>query len=154
MSTLSIHEPRVETAGLTHAKSRRLLYLSLMLILTGDVGAYLVRTGGGSIYVVGIKIPTQNGQWITADLFRPKIASEQNPVPMVVVCPGFERSKEALDSYSIELARRGMAVVTIDPYSQGASSSSRQRRSATVEGYGVIPMVEYIASTPEPELRG
>ena len=148
MSALSLHEPLVETAGLTHAKSPRMLYLSLMLILTGDVGAYLVRTGGGSIYVDGIRIPTQNGQWIAADLFRPNIASEQNPVPMVVVCPGFERSKEALDSYSIELARRGMAVVTIDPYSQGASSSSRQRRSATLEGYGVIPMVEYIASTP------
>ena len=54
-----------------------------MLIIIGDVGAYLVRTGGGSIYVVGIKIPTQNGQWITADLFHPKIAGEQNPVPMV-----------------------------------------------------------------------
>jgi dienelactone hydrolase len=148
LSTLTIHEPRAEVAGLTQAKSRRLLCVSLMLILIGDVGAYLVRTGGGAIDIVGIKIPTQNGQWITADLFRPKTASEQNPVPMVVVCPGFERSKEALDSYSIELARRGMAVVAIDPYSQGASSSSRQRRSATLEGYGVIPMVEYIASTP------
>ena len=126
----------------------RLLFLSLALILFGDAGAYLVKTGAGSMDVVGIKIPTQNGQWITADLFRPKAATEQSPVPMVVVCPGFERSKEALDSYSIELARRGMAVITIDPYNQGASSSTRQRRSATVEGYGVIPMVEYISSTP------
>jgi hypothetical protein len=67
---------------------------------------------------------------------------------MVIVCPGFERSKEALDSYSIELARRGMAVIAIDPYSQGASSSSRERRSATVEGYGVIPMVDYVFDTP------
>ena len=52
MSTLSIHEPPVETAGLTQAKGRRLLYLSLTLILIGDVGAYLVRTGGGAIYVL------------------------------------------------------------------------------------------------------
>ncbi len=148
MSALSIHEPLAGTARLAQPKGRRLLYLSLMLILIGDVCAYLVRTGGESIDVVGIKIPTQNGQWITADLFRPGMASEQNPVPMVVVCPGFERSKEALDSYSIELARRGMAVIAIDPYNQGASSSTRQRRSATHEGYGVIPMVEYIASTP------
>jgi hypothetical protein len=41
-----------------------------------------------------------------------------------------------------------MAVITIDPYAQGASSASRQRRSASLEGYGVVPMVEYIASTP------
>jgi dienelactone hydrolase len=130
------------------ARSLRLLLLSLALILFGDIGAYLVKTGGGSIDVTGIKLPTQNGQWIAADLFRPISATEQNPVPMVVVCPGFERSKEALDSYAIELARRGIAVVTIDPYAQGASSASRERRSATLEGYGVIPMVEYIASTP------
>ena len=126
----------------------RLLLLSLALILFGDAGAYLVKTGAGSIDVLGLKIPTQNGQWITADLFRPKSATGENPVPMIVVCPGFERSKEALDSYSIELARRGMAVITIDPYNQGASSSTKERRSATLEGYGVIPMVEYISSTP------
>lgn len=130
------------------AKSLRLLVLSLALIVFGDAGAYLVKTGAGSIDVVGIKVPTQNGQWITADLFRPRSATNENPAPVVVVCPGFERSKEALDSYSIELARRGMAVVAIDPYNQGASSSTRERRSATVEGYGVIPIVDYIASTP------
>src|SRR5579884_3444725 len=114
--------------------SVRLLFLSLAMILFGDIGAYLVKTAAGSVDVTGIRIPTRNGQWLAADLFRPKGATEQNPVPMVVVCPGFERSKEALDSYSIELARRGMAVVAIDPYAQGASSSSRERRSATVEG--------------------
>jgi dienelactone hydrolase len=129
-------------------RNHRALFFSLGLIFLGDAGAYLVKTGAGSIDVVGIKIPTQNGQWITADLFRPKTATEQNPAPMVVVCPGFERSKEALDSYSIELARRGMAIIAIDPYNQGASSSTRERRSATLEGYGVIPMVEYLSSTP------
>ena len=136
-----------QSAGLTQ-RSVRLLLLSLAMILAGDIGAYLVKTAAGTVDVVGFKIPTQNGQWVAADLFRPKSATEQSPAPMVVVCPGFERSKEALDSYSIELARRGMAVVAIDPYSQGASSSSRERRSATVEGYGVIPMVEYIYDTP------
>ena len=129
-------------------RSLRLLGVSLALILVGNIGAYLVKTGGGKIDVLGLKLPTENGQWVTADLFRPKIATDKNPVPIVVVCPGFERSKETLDSYSIELARRGMAVVTIDPYNQGASSSTLQRRSASLEGYGVVPMVEYIFDTP------
>ena len=35
---------------------------------------------------------------------------------------------------AIELARRGIAVITIDPYAQGASSASRQRRAAIVTG--------------------
>ncbi len=122
--------------------------MSLALILIGSLGAYLVKTDFGRVDVTGFTLPTQAGQWVTADLFRPVDATDKNPVPVVVVAPGFERSKETLDSYAIELARRGIAVITIDPYAQGASSASRQRRSASLEGYGVVPVVEYIAGTP------
>ena len=125
-----------------------LLWISLALMLVGGFGAHLVNTVGGTVEVSGVKFPTEGGQWVTADLFRPRTATEKAPVPMVVVCPGFEKSKETIDGYSIELARRGIAVITIDPYSQGASSSSLQRQSATIEGYGVVPVVEYIYDTP------
>jgi len=125
-----------------------LLCVALALIVLGDIGAYLVQTAGRSVQVLGLKLPTENGQWVTADLFRPKTATPDAPVPAVVVCPGFERSKETMTSYSIELARRGIAVITIDPYNQGASSATMQKRSASMEGYGVIPMVDYIHDTP------
>lgn len=131
-------------------KDRTILWIlvSLFLILAGDIGAWLIKTDGEKVEVVGFKLPTENGQWIAADLFKPKIATEETPVPLVIVCPGFERSKESMDSYSIELARRGIAVVAIDPYSQGASSSTHEKRSASKEGYGVVPMTEYIYDTP------
>ncbi len=128
--------------------STTLLWVSLALILVGDIGASLVQTDRGRIQVVGLTFPTEDGQWVAADLFRPETATEKNPAPLVVVCPGFERSKETMDGYSIELARRGIVVITIDPYSQGASSSSLQKQSATVEGYGVVPVVEYAYGTP------
>jgi dienelactone hydrolase len=123
------------------------LWIALALVLLGDCGAWLVQTDFGMVQVTGFTLPTENGQWIKADLFRPKTATAENPVPLVVVCPGFERSKETMTSYSIELARRGVAVVTIDPYNQGASSTTLQKRSASVEGYGVIPMIEHICSS-------
>lgn len=126
----------------------RQMIAALALILIGSAGAYAVKTDFGRVDVTGFTLPTQDGQWITADIFRPLAATSKAPVPLVVLCPGFERSKETLDSYAIELTRRGMAVITIDPYAQGASSASRQRRSATLEGYGVIPMIEYASSTP------
>ena len=125
-----------------------LLGLSLALIFVGGFGAHRIQTDGGRVQVLGLRLPTEDGQWVAADLFRPKGATEKNPAPLVVVCPGFERSKETMAAYSIELARRGMVVITIDPYSQGASSSSRQRQSATLEGYGVVPVVEYAYGTP------
>lgn len=126
----------------------RLLLLCLALVFAGALGAHLFKTDFGRVVVTGIKLPTQNGQWLTADVFRPRTATEKTPAPLVVVCPGFERSKETLDSYSIELARRGIVVIAIDPYNQGASSATRQRRSASLEGYGVIPMVDYAHGTP------
>jgi hypothetical protein len=126
----------------------RQLGVALALALLGSVGGWWIKTDGGSVEVTGFELPAENGQWITADLFRPVSATAKTPAPAVVVCPGFERSKEALDSYSIELARRGIVVIAIDPYNQGASSSTMERRSASVEGYGVVPMVEYIFGTP------
>ncbi len=106
-----------------------------------------VQSSGGSVSVQGIKIPTQNGQWVAADLFKPDSATGENPAPLVVVVPGFQRSKEALSNIAIELARRGIVVISIDPYAQGGSSSSLSRRAATTEGYGMFAVVDYVVST-------
>lgn len=127
-----------------HPRYRRWLVLALALVLIGGGGASLVQTDFGKIEVSGLTFATTNSQWVAADLFKPKSASESNPVPLIIVCPGFERSKETMSSFSIELARRGCAVLVIDPYNQGASSSTMQRRSASKEGYGVIPVTEQI----------
>ena len=130
--------------GMKIKRPALLLCVALALVLSGGIGANFVQTAGRTIQVSGFKLATTNGQWIAADLFKPLTATETNRVPLVIICPGFERSKETMTSYSIELARRGVAVITIDPYNQGASSSTMQRRSATMEGYGMIPMVEHV----------
>ena len=97
--------------------------------------------------VQDIKIPTHNGQWVVADLYKPRSASRDNPAPLVVVIPGFQRSKEALANISIELSRRGIVVILIDPYAQGFSSASMSRIAATTEGYGMFAVVDYAAGT-------
>lgn len=79
------------------------------------------RTRGGRVQVQDIKIPTQNGQWVVADLFKPDTATSETPAPLVVVVPGFQRSKESLSNISVELSRRGIVVIAIDPYAQGCS---------------------------------
>ena len=58
--------------------------------------------------------------------------------------PGFQRSKETLSNISIELSRRGIVTIAIDPYAQGLSSSSKQNRSATKEGYGMFALVNHV----------
>ncbi|MEY4385163.1 MAG: hypothetical protein RLY20_446 [Verrucomicrobiota bacterium] len=134
------------TGGRNHWMKLQLI-VALALVMIGGLGAHFVQTAGGTVEITGFKLSTTNGQWVAADLFKPKFASASNRVPLVVVCPGFERSKETMTPYSIELARRGAAVITIDPYNQGASSATMQRRSATLEGYGLIPMIEHVWSS-------
>jgi hypothetical protein len=124
----------------------RLLVSVSVAVLASLIGA-LVQSAGGRVRVYDIKIPTQNGQWVAADLFKPAGATAEAPAPLVVVVPGFQRSKEALAGISIELSRRGAVVIAIDPYAQGSSSASASSQSATTEGYGMFAVVDYAAGT-------
>jgi hypothetical protein len=128
--------------------SRRLLVVSLLVVWLASSIASLIQTSGGRVDVQDIKIPTHNGQWVVADLYKPDSATSDNPAPLVVVVPGFQRSKEALANVAIELSRRGMVAVLIDPYAQGFSSASMSRMAATTEGYGMFAVVDYAAGTP------
>jgi len=106
-----------------------------------------IQSAWGKVRVTSIQLPTQNGQWVVADLFRPLTATGKNPAPAVVVVPGFQRSKETQANISLELARRGIVVIAIDPYAQGFSSASLSTRSATEEGYGMFAVVDYLTDT-------
>ncbi len=125
----------------------RLLAACLVVVLGASLLASLIQNSWGRVQVKGLTIPAQNGQWIVADLYRPRTATAETPAPLVVVVPGFQRSKEALGNISLELARRGLVVIAIDPYAQGGSSSSLSQQSATTEGYGLFAVVDYAAST-------
>jgi acetyl esterase/lipase len=125
-------------------KNARFLFLTLLVVVLASFVSSRVQTSGGKVRIHDIKIPTQNGQWVMADLFKPRAVSAENPAPLIVVVPGFQRSKEALANIAIELSRRGFVVISIDPYAQGRSSSSTSRRAATTEGYGMFAVVDYV----------
>lgn len=129
------------------ARNRLLLILVLAVVLASGLASW-IQGSGGRVQVQDIKIPTQNGQWVAADLFKPVSATSDAPAPLVVVVPGFQRSKESLSNISVELSRRGIVVIVIDPYAQGGSSSSLSSRAATTEGYGMFAVVDYAAGTP------
>jgi acetyl esterase/lipase len=123
------------------------LWILLATVVLSSFAASRIQSSGGDIQVYDIKIPAQNGQWIVGDLFKPRSATSDNPAPLVVVVPGFQRSKEALSNTAIELARRGIVAISIDPYAQGGSSVSMSRIAATTEGYGMFAVVDYAAGT-------
>ncbi len=126
--------------------ARHLLAALLILVVSCWIAAQ-IQTAGGDVHVHSIRIPTHHGQWIVADLFKPRSATAETPAPFVVVVPGFQRSKEALSNIAIELARRGFVTASLDPYAQGSSSASLSRIAATTEGYGMFALIDYVAST-------
>lgn len=126
---------------------KSLLFISIVFILVGSLGASYVQTSFRKTQMTKLVFPAQNGQWIAADLFKPKEATKENKKPVVVLIPGFQRSKETLANISVELSRRGINVICIDPYAQGASSSSFAKQVATQEAYGGIAVIDYITET-------
>jgi hypothetical protein len=135
-------------SGSQNNAGKGFLLICLLVVLLSSFISSNIQTSGGRVQVQDIKIPTHNGQWVVADLYKPRTATSENPAPMVVVIPGFQRSKEALANVAIELSRRGIVAILIDPYAQGFSSASMSRLAATTEGYGMFAVVDYAAGTP------
>ncbi|MBT8066069.1 MAG: dienelactone hydrolase family protein [Gammaproteobacteria bacterium] len=133
--------------ALDRHSSNRLLLTCVLVVLIASFLVSLIQRSFGDVQVWDVKIPTQNGQWVVGDLFKPNSATAENPAPFIVVVPGFQRSKESLSNIAIELARRGFVALSIDPYAQGGSSASLSRIAATTEGYGMFAVVDYAASS-------
>lgn len=96
-----------------------LLCISILLMLLSSIGASLIQTDFGKVEVTEFKIPTNNGRWISGTLFKPKYASAESPVPLVVSCHGYLNNSKMQDINAIELSRRGVAVITYDAYFHG-----------------------------------
>jgi len=139
--------PSLADADASARRAARVLALCVLLVLVSSLLASLIQNSWRSVQVVELNLPTQNGQWLAADLFRPRSATAEHKAPLVVVVPGFQRSKETMANVALELARRGLVAIVIDPYAQGSSSASMSPQSATLEGYGLFAAVEFAANT-------
>ena len=134
-------------------KSKFWIYFNVLcvaLILIGSIGAWLIASSGGDVKIIRITIPTNDGQWLTANLYKPKSATAEHPAPAVITCHGFTDSKEKQDLAAIELSRRGIVVIQMDAYMHGFSSGTvvnSSPGSTFAEGVGMIPMVKFIASS-------
>lgn len=124
----------------------RLLCIAIILALISCIGASALQSSNGAVEISDIKIPTDNGKWITGMLYRPKTATAESPAPMVIVCHGYLNNSEMLDSISIELSKRGMSVISMDAYYHGNSSGTDVDviSSCMADGTGMIPVVEYV----------
>ncbi len=126
-----------------YIKTNKFFFICLTIIFVSSFLASLIQSGFGKVSIELKQLKTDDGQTLVYDLYKPKLSNSENKVPLVIVVPGFQRSKEALSNIAIELSRRGIAIALIDPYAQGMSSSSTSRIAATTQGYGMFALVDY-----------
>lgn len=127
--------------------AQRWLCIGLALILISCLGASLLQTNFYRTQVYTFKVPTSDGKYISCNMFRPKGATSENKVPVVIATAGTYASKEQQAIPGIELSRRGIAVITFDPYMHGLSSGGTEPYSEFAwTDAGMIALVEYAAN--------
>lgn len=130
---------------MSRSKAARLLCIAVLLAFISCIGAFIVQSSGGRVSVSQIKVPTDGGRWVSAQLYKPDSATKETPAPMVIMCHGYLNNNQMLDSLAIELSRRGVSVINMDAYYHGLSSGTDVDviSSCMTDGTGMMPMVEF-----------
>lgn len=104
------------------------ILLALVLAIFGCMFiAHGIQTDHGSISVSEGTIETNVGD-LTYKLYVPDNASAETPAPGVLLLHGYQNDSETCAAYSIELARRGVVVMSLDEYGHGSSDAGLLNR--------------------------
>lgn len=110
-------------------KQKRIRWAALLAVLLAAVFVCMVfadriQTANGTIEISEGVIPTTAGD-LTYKLYVPKGAAN---APGVLLLHGYQNDRETCAAYAIELARRGVVVLSLDEYGHGASTAGLTNR--------------------------
>ena len=124
-------------------RTKRLLVISVVLMLLGGLLARFINTDGGTTTVTEATIFATDGHQISAFVYMPDGVSAQNPAPGIAMWHGLNNSKEYMSNTALEMARRGFVVVSADMTGHGASDGANQDI-----GCGGPDTLAYLQSVP------
>lgn len=115
-----------------------LLLIAISMVLVSIIGASSLQTNFGQVDVIDIRaeLTDVEGQF-SALMYKPKTATPDTPAPVVIASHGYLNNREMQDIALVELARRGIIVISMDRTGHGHSEVSRASAA------GMISMVEY-----------
>ncbi len=118
----------------TKAKSFAVISLLLVFIFMGIASGF--NSDWGRISVKDLYYPNSEGGILHAQLFVPKTVSSANPAPAVLNMHGGSDYLQTVTNYTIELARRGYVVLTVDAYGSGSSDFVSGQAATNAGGAG------------------
>ena len=86
-----------------------------------------IQTDHGNIEISMGTIDTEAG-FLNFKLYEPATATSENPAPGVLLLHGYQNDHETCAAYAIELARRGVVVMSLDEFGHGSSSAGLLNR--------------------------
>ena len=113
-------------------KNLCLLLCLLLAAFAALAGANAIRHAKGSITIThGVIEANTNEKEIGSiyyELYTPKGATAQNKAPGILLLHGYQNDHETNAAYAIELARRGVVVMSIDEYGHGWTEPGLKER--------------------------
>ena len=104
------------------------LLLGLIIAVFGCMCiAHGIQTDHGNVAVSRGTLDTDAGE-LNYKLYVPDNATAGNPAPGVLLLHGYQNDHETCAAYAIELARRGVVVMSLDEYGHGDSQVGLLKR--------------------------
>lgn len=129
-------------------KSKKLLIVSVALILVGSFLACLFNTSFFKVKITNIEFKTERGT-LAGSLYMPKDIKDGEKRPVIITTHGYLNSKEMQDAPAVEMSRRGYIVLALDMYDHGYSlwenSIARGSEFGTFWIYSIYDAAQYMS---------
>ncbi len=118
---------------------KKMLCISLVIFLVGMMLASFISTDGGRVEMRRLSVMTDRGVAISLEVYKPVTATRDNPAPCVMLLPGGNAAIENMSDSALELARRGIIAIGVEPYTIGKSDVEKDN-----EGLGTLDVTNYV----------
>ena len=118
---------------------KKMLCISLVIFLVGMMLASFISTDGGRVEMRRLSVMTDRGVAISLEVYKPVTATRDTPAPCVMLLPGGNAAIENMSDSALELARRGIIAIGVEPYTIGKSDVEKDN-----EGLGTLDVTNYV----------
>jgi alpha/beta superfamily hydrolase len=108
-------------------KAVRFFSVTMLILLVCSIFIWGFQTSWGKVHIERIYLNSQDGTSVSSLIYIPKTATDETPAPVAVIYHGRSNHAHSNDTWSMELARRGMVVLSPDLQGGGESDPDIDR---------------------------
>lgn len=123
-------------------KRFRILAIALLFLTINTLLACYIQSDGFHTKVITADVITHENQTLNAKIFLPEGADSEHSRPAIIISAGGNSEYFIVETFAVELAKRGYVVAVYTPYKHGMSSIYE------TEDMGAGSMIEYVSALP------